>query len=300
MRKPTILFYVIVVSIFLMPYSTQTAFSDAELPQWKVGYRWDYKGQEQNTTVNLTVKVIEITTIEMNGMAYDVYVVNITSIAMINQVQDQFQVIDQKNKYIQTSNLATVKEEISHIAPNRNINGNNTYTPLKKEYDFPILVGKKWTSSYTKNVSLEGLGTYLISESINYSVIAEESVTVAAGTFDCYKIEIDVGTGVIDQFWYSEKVKNIIKTTRFSEDIFYEMNLTAYSFKEEEDGDSDDITTEDLLPYILILIIVILIIVVIVARKRKKSKKKKKKKKKKKTIPDEDKKVEEKEEEKSE
>ena len=108
--------------------------------------------------------------------------------------------------------------------------GETAYASPTLMIEFPLSVGKKWTdtksiSGYDENIELIGMQMTVSSE-----VLREESVTVPAGTFECWVIkstEILDGTHVIvvenqhvvarattvtDRTgWYSESVKNFVK-----------------------------------------------------------------------------------------
>jgi len=79
-------------------------------------------------------------------------------------------------------------------------------------YDFPLYVGKKWSKM------LQGLLTDAIQQDYLYTfeVISLENVTVSAGTFKAFKIEVEqnrIGSGntAISHIWYSPDVKNLVK-----------------------------------------------------------------------------------------
>jgi len=81
----------------------------------------------------------------------------------------------------------------------------STYTyPSPK---FPLTVGSSWTREFVYHVGdlLERTETH------EWTVEAMESVTVPAGTFDCYKIVDTEGGDVKLVEWYSEEVKAPVK-----------------------------------------------------------------------------------------
>jgi len=72
---------------------------------------------------------------------------------------------------------------------------------------FPLAVGYEWTRTFDYHV-----GT-LLTKTDNHTITveAEESVTVPAGTFDCYKIVTKKGSDIVLQEWFSEEVKAPVK-----------------------------------------------------------------------------------------
>jgi hypothetical protein len=88
----------------------------------------------------------------------------------------------------------------------------STYTyPSPK---FPLTVGAEWTREFVYHVGdiLER------TEEHTWTVEAMESVTVPAGTFDCYKIVDTEGGDVLMQLWFAEEVKAPVKRV---ENIFW-------------------------------------------------------------------------------
>jgi len=81
----------------------------------------------------------------------------------------------------------------------------STYTyPSPK---FPLAVGSEWTRDFVYHVGeiLERTETH------TWTVEAMESVTVNAGTFDCYKIVDTEGGDVKLTEWFAEEVKGSVK-----------------------------------------------------------------------------------------
>lgn len=249
-----------------------TPISNAEVqkPEWKVGDKWYYETPDPGINANLTVKVIDITTINVNETDYDVYVVNSTFLMSMSGDNST----EYWDKYISTDNFATVKENIFRIGFAREIIRRVvTYKPPRMDYDFPLSVGKAWKSIYTEYVDVEGQGVFSFSTIHNYTVLGEEKITTLAGTFECYKIERDHGSGIKNYLWYSKDVKNIVNTTGGTEEMPWNMELVSYNISSEDgDGDNDGGKNDkkdgefDLfaMPYLLILILVPIIIVIII------------------------------------
>ena len=101
--------------------------------------------------------------------------------------------------------------------------------------DFPITVGKKWDHKYQREGQVGGHKTDIIRAS--HKVVAYESVTVPAGTFQAFKI--DVVCEVADSkriitnpeklyFWYAPEVKQLVKRIKGNLDIW---ELKNYKIK---------------------------------------------------------------------
>jgi hypothetical protein len=92
------------------------------------------------------------------------------------------------------------------------------YDPNLKEYAFPLEVGKKWKSSADKRLFSNGKHGKFFLEG---EVVAFEKVTVPAGTFDAYKINValdasgtdeDANIGnTVETYWYAPSVKRYVK-----------------------------------------------------------------------------------------
>ncbi len=81
-------------------------------------------------------------------------------------------------------------------------------------YKFPMSVGNEW--KYTARAGPTGQ----LDRSGTYKVVAFESVTVPAGTFDCFRVEGEFqlnGRGYSgrgnEKYWYCPKLNNIAKRT---------------------------------------------------------------------------------------
>jgi hypothetical protein len=86
-------------------------------------------------------------------------------------------------------------------------------TTWQWEYDFPLYVGKKWGRTVT-GTSAGGLVP--MNYFMTYRVRAFEDVTVQAGVFKAFKIEMEQksmssGGSVTQYVWYSPQVKNEVR-----------------------------------------------------------------------------------------
>jgi hypothetical protein len=92
------------------------------------------------------------------------------------------------------------------------------YSPYLKELTFPFDVGKKWDGSADKMLYSNGKhGKFFLKA----EVVAFEKVTVPAGTFDAYKINVvldasgtdeDANIGnTVETYWYAPSVKRYVK-----------------------------------------------------------------------------------------
>jgi len=92
------------------------------------------------------------------------------------------------------------------------------YAPYLKDFSFPLEIGKKWEGNADKMLFSNGKhGKF----SLKGEVVAFEKVTVPAGTFDAYKINVvldasstdeDANIGnTVETYWYAPSVKRYVK-----------------------------------------------------------------------------------------
>ena len=92
--------------------------------------------------------------------------------------------------------------------------------------NFPLSVGKKWTHSFTNTN-----GRTVAQRTISAEVKAYEQVTVPAGTFWAYRIEVvnqraGVPLPAYETYWYAPEVKNAVKY--YSREFEWEYELVKY------------------------------------------------------------------------
>lgn len=155
--------------------------------------------------------------------------------------------------------------------------------PATPQYSYPLVVGKKWNTHYimqtTTEMTIYGMNLKTTTNSTydwNFTVASEETVTVAAGTFDTLKITSSSGGGSVSTSWYSPKAGTFVKSESTSGGSTSTTELKSYQFKNAPSGggggnDNGGLFSGMML-YIIILVIIIVVIVVIVAVMMKKKK----------------------------
>jgi hypothetical protein len=235
LKKPLLLTATLLLFIILMQIFTPNVISDAEMPEWSVGKKWNYEASITGIIGNVTIEVIDITIINVNGTDYEVYVVE----TILELTMNGMYITDTINNYIRRGDLATVKTVFNQTGPDDSSHILvTTYDPPKKDYDFPLVVGKTWTSNFTESIYEETMGYYNLTRLIKYTVVGQESVTVGAGIFDCYKIKIDYDLGDVIYAWYSPEVNNVVNTTGRPEEMGLPMKLTHYQYDDKDDGET--------------------------------------------------------------
>jgi hypothetical protein len=255
-----VLGFTFVFIIFLITSSPSLVGGDSEKPDWEVGDKWNYDMSVMGMSVPVTYKVSDITSIDVNGTDYDVYDMEIKGTG------------GTQHMYYLTSDLALVKTQIPSMGGDSPMI--SSYDPPKIEFDFPLAVGKTWNSTSIQSVTGGGFDPANLTLIETYNVVRMESITVEAGTFECYRIEsMNDNELITTTRWYSEEVRNVVKSTVNISSVNTEMELKSYSFKGEGDGSDDDALPEPLMFLIIPIIIVVLIVGLLLSGKRKKTQK---------------------------
>ena len=91
--------------------------------------------------------------------------------------------------------------------------------------------GDNWTKTYTKVSNVSGYegGKYFeeeftVSETLEYTFIGFETITVPAGVFSCSKFEITSSDGTIETSWYASEISGYAKI----EDAYQPFDVTTY------------------------------------------------------------------------
>jgi hypothetical protein len=169
--------------LFFAP--TVWAQEKIEAPVWNMGDKWTYKSVTGDTWTNQVVEIKEDLYVLKPGgsrssYGYDKKSMNVKSI------------IEESGRAVEAD---------SH---------------LRKLFDFPISVGKKWSDATTAYPSSGVTNQGKITYDQEFQVKDIQEVTTPAGRFKAYRIHFNRTnrnsrrSGWVD-FWYSPEVKNWIK-----------------------------------------------------------------------------------------
>jgi hypothetical protein len=281
--KTRIIFVCALFCLILVQTLSSTAFGQSTKPVWVEGDVWEYKTSQMDIyTQNDTMDFSDISTINVNGTDYDVYVLNTTSVIFLSGNEYNYTGHD----YHLISNLAILRKEMTLSRESNNQSLVITYEPPKEDYEFPLSVGASWTSTFTEsecttfNDVVMGYNNY--TKTVTYTVLEEGNIEVEAGEFECYLIEGDDGGGEITRIYYSPEVKNAVKIrteshgmmTQDSELTYYDVTAPPENGEDEynETGgeDSDEFTMPWLLMLFIIPIIIAVVIIAAMATRKKK------------------------------
>jgi len=223
--------------------------NEMDIPTWYQGDEWIYtiaplyfsspNGSFSGTIQNFKQRVVGIV-----GDAYKVALTGtISGMLIINSNSGTVSGGITGTSYMRLSDLAEENSEfqsqgtilISFIPFPYELNLVTTSSPALEIFDFPLAVGEQWQleGKTTTQGSFSITGLYEQSLNGNQSIdeivscIAEESVSVQAGVFDC--LTVSRGNTMT---WYSSEAGNIVKTMidESDENMTVQMTQSLKSF----------------------------------------------------------------------
>lgn len=163
--------------------TSQTATPKADVPVWSVGDSWTYRTTQNGGPQNITERVVAIESINVGGQNYQAYKVEAT-LGSTNMTL-----------HVRQSDFARLKATTN----SNGIVSTLTYDKPCVTRHFPITVGAKWSYSCTYSTAVSGPSgstTLTTTEFGNVTVIKEQAVAVAAGTFAAFFLEESSSTTV--------------------------------------------------------------------------------------------------------
>ncbi len=200
----------LIVLSFLFLFLASQAWSQekCEAPVWKVGDKWTYKDA---TRATFSTEVLDV--------KEDVYIVK-------NEEIQNIVALDKK-----TMNLKFL------IGPD----GRKVLAAgvLRKSYDFPLLVGKKWTDNFTYEVPRANAPVTMMCD---FKIEDTAEVKTSKGTFKTYVIHRKQGFREYGgnygwvRYWYSPEIKNWIKrefekSNYWAQSKMFDAELISYQLK---------------------------------------------------------------------
>jgi hypothetical protein len=172
---------------YLVLFFAQTVWAQEtiEAPVWNVGDRWTYKSVTGNTWTNQVLEIKE-----------DLYILKPGGAHSLNGY-------DKKSM-----NVKSIIEESARVL--------ESDSSLRKLFDFPMSVGKKWSDVTTAYPATGETRQGKIVFDHDFQVKDIQEVTTPAGRFKAYRIHYSQKgrnsrkSGWVD-FWYSPEIKNWIK-----------------------------------------------------------------------------------------
>ncbi len=191
-----------------------------ELPTLYKGDKWEYSAIDGDTEYDLVLTVTDVGTYYTMEMKMDPPLMG-----SINKATAQFD----KELLLPVSMDMSGKDEEAGMEFDFNTNVSYELSGDR----WPLVVGKEIEVTETTTTIMDFAGeetTDTDSTTTTYKVEAMETITVEAGTFECYRIaKYDESGEKESTSWHSDKVKTNIK--EIDHDLGEVQELTDYSIK---------------------------------------------------------------------
>ncbi|MGM0405000.1 MAG: hypothetical protein ACQEQM_02525 [Thermoplasmatota archaeon] len=208
--------------------------SEEEVPTWVEDSYWSYNRTEGNKIINYTKKVdSDEEYIDIDGDIFESYMLNYT----VEEGE-----IDTETHFYTKDGLSLVAEI--------NSDGVYAYNPTVNEIDFPLNVGKTWTSAAIRWEKPEEEGEYWEKGErmdFDFKVESKSQVKVPAGVFEAYLINMTIyEEGPDKQYdlhihnYYSPEVENTIKIEEYEFGTLRgKEELVDFHLEEREENDDE-------------------------------------------------------------
>ncbi len=185
------------------PASNSATTAAVLVPVWHVGDEWQYayKSPSDSGTYVWVVNRVET----LDGVEH--YVVKAGTREIFYRVSD----------------LASSLERVDGVLVNRN-------TPARLNYVWPLTVGKAWDQDFQYELLVD---RQTIARNSTWTVAAEETVTVPAGTFRALKItwrNRNTSASLYDM-WYAPDVKQWVKIREVLSNGIREREMVSFKLK---------------------------------------------------------------------
>jgi len=205
---------------------------------------------------------------------------SILSELVSNTIRTGVVLISCEKEFVQKSDLAPVKIDLAiewditlDSFTKMKIIENSTYSPPFDNSDFPLTVGKIWSTVTNVNItfkvildSTEISNVTDISEmNYNFEVLSMEMITVAGRTFDTFVIR-ETGEDGYTDYYYSSEARNYVKVLYYDveENLVGSRELIDYTLHSEVPFDY----TQTII-LTAVIIVIVLVGVIFLMRKKK-------------------------------
>ena len=202
---------------------------EGQLPTYQVGDQWVWSYVMYETTYTLTDEVTGEETVE----GRDCYVIDMLFDPVMSETYDDVVSTITSMKYWsdKATVLCGVKMESQGTYNGEAFTFTETYSYDPWASLFPLEIGKEIEMEKTTILYLYYNGSQIGDPTVTtekYKIDSKEDVTVAAGTFSCWKIIMYDGEDNVTQtIWYSDQVESGVKGTDADGNTI--MELQSYS-----------------------------------------------------------------------
>ena len=208
-----LVFCLLVATSLLLPACQEEEALEGQLPTPQVGDQWVFSYVVDETTGTLTEEVTGEETVE----GRDCYVTDMSFDPVMSSTHDGVVYTTAGIKYWgdKATGLLGVKMEFTTTYNGQVVTQSETYSYNPWTSLFPLEVGKEVETERTTISYFEGeqYGETKVATE-KYTVVSQEDVTVAAGTFSCWKITYyDSALYTTQTMWWSDEAKTMVKMT---------------------------------------------------------------------------------------
>jgi hypothetical protein len=236
MGRRWLLFLTLLLLAF--PAALPAEAQEVNVPQWRVGDRWDYKlsivSRSGTTTGSMTVKVTASDAVTVGNESLPAYTLAISR----HERGSGFNTTYTITKHVAKATLCTIDTNHTQVMTYGDMesrsHSENHYYPSDGRYSFPLGEGANWSSGYSLNRTVL-VGTRLRTENSTvlalYSCEMREGITVPGGKFMSYRVRCTTDdTGNYSYYWYSDKVRGDVKMEEFNRETqaMTTIQLTKY------------------------------------------------------------------------
>ena len=188
-------------------------------PTWTQGDFWVYTRTQGSATSTIRVEVHERSTLTFALGSYSVWHITTTTTPSGGSATVQ-------DSWVQDSNLGTAQTNITFLGSTITVK----YDPPLAEAVFPLAVNAQWSLSTTVRFSNS---TFTLPFAYGATVIAENTTTVAAGSFSVAVIQRTSSGGGHDRDHYSEGAGNHVRRESYDANgnRVSDQQLTSYRYQ---------------------------------------------------------------------
>lgn len=179
------------------------ASKEGQLPILKIGDQWTYKVEYEGIIYSVITEVTEED--ELDGR--DCYVIELLFQPALEGI------VESMTRWMDKATTSLVKAQFTGVMQGIPTTQVMDYTyKFPDEQWWPLEVGKEIRVIETLTTTNSAFGKQTTDTESTYEVVRMEKITVAAGTFKCFKIvEYNTNNKRISETWYSDDVKNDVK-----------------------------------------------------------------------------------------
>lgn len=244
----------LVVLVALALLGTMSLFASGNVsaaqsaPSWSTGNSWTYSSTLLSAPVTIVMAVTGQSSLTIGSTTYSVWNLNVSTTAS----NSGGSISVYTNVWLTVDGYKQAKTSSTFLAPTT-----TTYDPPEPQFVFPLAPGDSWSGT-TNVTTTTNSGSSTTQRAYSATVTAEQTITVAAGTFATEVVRSPSTGGSYTLTYYSEQVGNAVKTeTYILGSLTSSENLTAYSYSPSSVGPFG-------IPIVIWIVLLVVALVVVV------------------------------------